>query len=394
MKPDKGKDRWRHTYLRLHPKAALKDLEEPCVYHAGRDELYEIDRRAMDFLSQCNGTKTGKDLTDKGEFVRYCLKEGILEALDAPDPVDVVVGQGADPSLRYLELHLLHKCNLKCRHCYLGALNPAELPLADAVNIARQFSAGGGLRLLISGGEPMLYKDLKSFLVQTGGLNIRRVLFTNGTLINDKNIGWMDVDEIQFSLDGWEQGHELLRGEGTFASMMAGIQSARTVGISISFSTMVHRGNLDEFDRMQAFIRETGAVEWGIDMMAVTGSLEKSPDLAVPWETAAPFLEYAYGGGYHGSSDGYACGRHLMAVMPDGQAVKCGFYRGQPLGNAAKSLNDCWLKIPHIPLDHLECRDCPVLNECRGGCRFRAPHMLAPDPAMCCVYGIQKTGNP
>jgi len=395
MKPDKKPDHWRHSYLRLHPKAALKNLEQPYVYHAAHDELYEIDQRALDFLSQCNGTRTGKVLTDEREFVRYCIEEGILEAMDAPDPVDVVVDRGGDPSLRYLELHLLHKCNLRCRHCYLGALPPAEMALEDAVDIVRQFSEGGGLRLLISGGEPLLYRDLKPFLMQTDGLNIRRVLFSNGTLVNDKNIGWLDVDEIQFSLDGWVLGHEVLRGEGTFAPLMAGIRTARAAGIPISFSTMVHRGNLDEFDRMQAFIQESGAVEWGIDMMAVTGSLSQSPDLAVPWETASPFLAYAYGGGYHGSSDGYACGRHLMAVMPNGQAVKCGFYRDQPLGDARSSLNECWLKMPHIPLDRLECRDCPVLNECRGGCRFRAPHLLAPDPAMCCVYGIQKeTSNP
>ena len=36
---------WPETYLRLHPSAALKNLEQPYVYHVGRDELYEIDQR-------------------------------------------------------------------------------------------------------------------------------------------------------------------------------------------------------------------------------------------------------------------------------------------------------------------------------------------------------------
>ncbi|RPJ12054.1 MAG: SPASM domain-containing protein, partial [Desulfobacteraceae bacterium] len=105
-------------------------------------------------------------------------------------------------------------------------------------------------------------------------------------------------------------------------------------------------------------------------------------------KTAAPFLEYAYGGGYHGASEGYACGRHLMAVMPDARAVKCGFYSDKTLGDARISLKDCWLRMEHIPIDKLECRDCSAMKECRGGCRFRAPHLLAPDPAMCCFYGI------
>ncbi|MBM4315752.1 MAG: SPASM domain-containing protein, partial [Deltaproteobacteria bacterium] len=120
-----------------------------------------------------------------------------------------------------------------------------------------------------------------------------------------------------------------------------------------------------------------------------TGALEDHRDLAVPIEQATPFLEYAYGGGYHGSSAGYGCGRHLMAVMPDGQAVKCGFYRDKPLGNTRNmSLMACWMMMEPIPLDRLECRTCSAVDTCRGGCRFRAPHPLAPDPVMCALYGI------
>ena len=234
----------------------------------------------------------------------------------------------------------------------------------------------------------MLYNALQSYLRQISGLKIRRILFTNGTKITSENIEWLDVDEIQFSLDGWQKGHDWLRGAGTFEKTLTGINIARKAGIPISFSTMIHKGNLDEFNRMREFMEECEAVEWGIDILTVAGFLENNADAPVSYEEAAPLMAYAYGGGYHGASDGYACGRHLMAVMPNGEAVKCGFYREQPLGNAGQSLRDCWRKMKHIPLDQLECRNCPVLEECRGGCRFRAPHPLAPDPAMCRLYGI------
>lgn len=379
---------WRTSYLRLTSQAALKRLEVPFVYHTGRDELYEIDSLAERFLSQCDGTAMGKALTDEAEFVEYCLAEGILEAVPRPSPITVSIDQSPCPSLRYLELHLTHRCNLQCRHCYLGKSKANDLPLADAVDITRQFSKMGGLRLLISGGEPMLYNALQSYLEQISGLKIRRILFTNGTKITSENIEWLGVDEIQFSLDGWQKGHDWLRGAGTFEKTLTGINIARQAGIPISFSTMIHKGNLDEFSRMREFMEESEAVEWGIDILTVAGFLENNADAAVSYEEAAPLMAYAYGGGYHGASDGYACGRHLMAVMPDGEAVKCGFYRDQPLGDAGKSLRDCWRKMKHIPLDQLECRNCPVLEECRGGCRFRAPHSLAPDPAMCRLYGI------
>jgi radical SAM protein with 4Fe4S-binding SPASM domain len=380
---------WHKAYLRLHPKAALKKLEQCFVYHTGRDELYEVDERAEAFVLRCNGTSRGEQLTSDGAFVEYCLEEGLLEAREQPDPTEVSLDRGVSPSLRYLELHLSHRCNLKCRHCYLGASRENELPLAEALSVTEQFSENGGLRLLISGGEPLLYKDLRAYIAQTKELKIRRVLFTNGTLIRSENLSWLTVDEIQFSLDGWVKGHELLRGKGTFERTMKGIHAAKDAGIPISFSTMIHRKNLDEFDRMRDFITKMDAVEWGIDMPSVTGALEDHRDLTVPIEQATPFLEYAYGGGYHGSSAGYGCGRHLMAVMPDGQAVKCGFYRDKPLGNTGNmSLMACWMKMEPVPLDRLECRNCSAVDTCRGGCRFRAPHPLAPDPVMCGLYGI------
>ncbi|MBW1727508.1 MAG: hypothetical protein JRJ62_07955 [Deltaproteobacteria bacterium] len=72
--------------------------------------------------------------------------------------------------------------------------------------------------------------------------------------------------------------------------------------------------------------------------MKFSGSLIKNRDLTVLYETAARYLNYAFGGGYHGSSEGFACGRHLMTVLPDKQA---GFYTDRPLGDAQKSLKQC-----------------------------------------------------
>jgi radical SAM protein with 4Fe4S-binding SPASM domain len=375
------------SYLRLHSKAALKILEKPFVYHIGRDELYEIDDRAKDFFALCNGTLRGEELTSDSDFVEYCLDEELLELLPSPDYVSVPVNQAINPSLRYLELQLLHRCNLKCFHCYLGPPRHNDIALTDALKITREFSEMGGLRLMISGGEPLLYNDLQLFISQTAGLGLRRVLFSNGTLINSNNVSWLNVDEIQFSLDGWTKGHDMLRGKGAFDRTMKGIQTAVEAGIPVSFATMIHRGNLDEFDLMRNYIEKVDAVEWGIDLPVMSGSLTNHEDLAVPYDKAVPFMAYSYGGGYHGSSDGYACGRHLITVIPSGHAVKCGFYMEKIVGDARMGLKDAWLKLEHIPVGRLECKSCSVIEECAGGCRFRASHPFAPDPVMCALYG-------
>lgn len=383
---------WRPAYLLLSPDSALRYLETPCLYHIETDELYELDPSGLSFLSRCNGARKGADLTDDATFVEYCLRENLLLALDQPDKSQVTVQTAPFPSLRYLELQLTRRCNLKCRHCYLGPQKNEDLSLADAVSVAEQFEAIGGLRLLISGGEPLRYPLLRRFLKEISALKIRRVLLTNGTLITAQNIKSLQVNEIQFSLDGWEEGHELLRGKGTFDKVINAITLARDTGIQISVATMVHQGNVNEFERMKAFIADIGAREWGIDALCMAGNLTQNTDLAVPPDQAAPLMHYGFGGGYHGPSDGFACGRHLMTVLPSGMGVKCGFYEDRIWGDARKNLKECWLNLKHLPLKDLTCRDCSVIEACAGGCRFRAPNEVSPDPYMCALYGVSR-GN-
>jgi radical SAM protein with 4Fe4S-binding SPASM domain len=383
-----GDRQWHDSFLRLNTRVALKNLEQPYLYHIGNDELYELDGDAFAFLKQCDGSRRGVDLAGDDEFVEFCLEEGLLDLLPRPDRADVSVRTAPFPSLRYLELQLLHDCNLRCRHCYIGAPRPAALLLEDAVALAREFSSFGGLRLMVSGGEPLLYPRLREFVERTEGLGVRRILLTNGTLITRENIGWLGFEQIQFSLDGWRSGHEMLRGEGSFDRVLAGIALAREEGIPVSLATMIHRGNLDEFHELHRFAKEIDAVEWGVDALCIAGRLQADSELTVTPEEAAPLMAYAYGGGYHGPSDGFACGRHLMTVMPTGGAVKCGFYEEPSLGNAREGLLGCWLRLRHVPLDELECKGCPVLAECAGGCRFRASRPLAPDEVMCALHGV------
>ena len=41
-------------YIALAPQCALKRLEEPCLYDIVRDELYEINEEAYQFLLKCS----------------------------------------------------------------------------------------------------------------------------------------------------------------------------------------------------------------------------------------------------------------------------------------------------------------------------------------------------
>jgi radical SAM protein with 4Fe4S-binding SPASM domain len=374
-------------YLALTPQAVLRVLEAPYVYLIDKDELFEVNDEALEFLSGCDGRTHAREMTGNDEFVRYCLSEGILEVLPEPSLRPVRAARSPLPSLRFLELQVTSRCNLACLHCYQAKPSPVDLPLPAALAVVRQFEEMAGLKLLISGGEPMLYPWIFELFDKTAGSSVRRVLITNGTLIDETNAKRIGVDEVQISLDGWERGHDVIRGPGSFVKAVRGLEAARAAGIGVSIATMIHRDNLNEFDRMAAFIEEIGAMSWGIDLPCATGKMDQTNRLFVSPEDAAPFMRYAFGGGGH-STPGFACGHHLMTVLPSGQGVKCGFYADHAFGDTVASLLECRRLMPIVRAEELACRGCPHIDSCGGGCRFRAPDSRAPDPLMCAVFGL------
>lgn len=376
--------------VRLTGDCSPKHLEEPCVYNRATDELYIINQEALTFLEKC-GRGAGVPDSDAGRtFVDFCLGEGILETADEPAARVFSLRRSPVPSLRYLLLHINDRCNLKCRHCFLGEGGTHELSLPEIVAIADQFEDMQGLRLLVSGGEPLLHKDFWEINEYLARKDLRVVLLTNGTLIDKETARRLSAQEVQVSLDGMREAHDHIRGWGTFERSVAAIGHLKEAGVEVSVATMIHRRNLEDFDMLEELVRSLGAREWSVDLPSAVGRLAENPDLLVDPRTAGPFLNRSFGGAIHEPLAGYACGAHLMAVMADGKAARCGFYAEQAIGFIEEGLEACWQKIAKTPLSDLEC-NCEFLEECRGGCRFRARgynKVNGADLCQCYRYGV------
>jgi radical SAM protein with 4Fe4S-binding SPASM domain len=375
--------------LRAH--CVLRQLEQPYVYDISKDELYELDQRGFEFLKECNGSEQLSELSFHKDFLETCLKEGLLVIGPQAARRHFKLRPSPIPSLRYLELQLTSRCNLKCKHCYLGEPAKRDLPLADTLSVLEEFDRMQGLRVLISGGEPLLYPHIRALNDALPRFGVRKVLLTNGTMITNSNhADWSLFDEIQFSLDGLREGHERIRGAGTFDAVMGGIAAARGKRIPISIATMVHRHNLKEFEGLAKWIQDQEIVEWNIDVPCLAGRLRENSDFWVTPEEGAPFLRYATGGSYHGAEEPFACGYHLCTVTPEGDVAKCGFFEKEPLGSLEEGLEASWKRIRPVALSELACASCSHLLDCKGGCRFRAETLLGKDPVMCAFYGVSK----
>ena len=374
----------------LSPDVSLKRLESPYAYDRARDDLFELTDDAFAYLERARGGAAVDDAEQ--EFLSTCLAEGILVEHQPGSRRSPPVAVGDRPSLRYLLVHLTRRCNLACRHCYLGEEQRVDLPVEQVKRLLEEFEAGGGLRLLLSGGEPLMHPDFWEIDALLPQFDLRAVLLTNGTLIDGEAAARLHVHEVQVSLDGIEESHDALRGEGSFAAALAGLRAAKAAGLQISVASTVNSLNLNDFDQLERLVRELDPWQWNIDVPAHAGRLAERPELQAPLAEATRVLDHAFASGSHGDNEGYACGAHLAAVMPDGDVVKCGLLTEVRGGSAGDGLQNAWRSLPHPQTSLLgeDCRACEALAECRGGCRFRAGGLLCemPDAVQCHRFGI------
>lgn len=107
-------------------------------------------------------------------------------------------------------------CNMKCKMCYvtkskkevddLGGLKTAEhwIQLGEVVRDA------GTLFILITGGEPFVYPEIKKVLTGLSDLGLVVSVNTNGTLINEEVISWLkNVPPVKFNITLYGSSNEV-----------------------------------------------------------------------------------------------------------------------------------------------------------------------------------------
>lgn len=371
----------------LSKRAVIKWLETPSVYQLAKDELHELDQDSFLFLQNCadeNGC-TSRD----GAFIDYCLDEGLLTTEHVLQHRPPIISSPT-PSLRYLELQITNACDLRCRHCYLGDRTADQLPVPLVRKLLTEFERMQGLRVMLTGGEPVLHSSFDEINNMLPDFMLRKVLFTNGVSLKKERLRTLKVDELQVSIDGLEKAHDSVRGAGAFDRSMQTVRLALDAGFDVSIATMVHANNLGDFDALESMFSAMGIKDWTVDVPCITGRLENNAGLQVSPELGGKYLGYGYGDGLHSSDPGYGCGLHLMAVMANGTAAKCSFYGERGVGSVEEGLAACWGRIVPIRMDELSC-DCEYREACRGGCRYRAELIDGPcgkDLYRCSLYGI------
>jgi cyclic pyranopterin phosphate synthase len=209
--------------------------------------------------------------------------------------------------LRNLRLSVTDRCNLRCQYCmpeeeYVWLPRKDLLTFEEIARLVDAFVACGVSRLRLTGGEPLLRRDLESLvaiLARKEGVT-DLALTTNGLLLAEQAeaLARAGLHRLTVSLDTLqpERFERLTRRPG-LERVLAGIEAAQRSGLSgLKLDTVVMRGvNDDELVELLEYARGVGAELRFIEYMDVGGATQWSRAQVVSREEILAALAARFG---------------------------------------------------------------------------------------------------
>jgi len=163
-----------------------------------------------------------------------------------------------------LQIHPTRFCNLTCLHCYSssGPDQREELSAPLLIDAITQAADEGYNDVAFSGGEPILYGDLRRLLTHAKSLGMVTNLTSNGMLLKGARLDMLAgvTDLLAISLDGVPASHDRMRNSPlAFAHMHANLDGVRQSGIPFGFIFTLTQTNLHELKWVTDFAVEQGA---------------------------------------------------------------------------------------------------------------------------------------
>jgi MoaA/NifB/PqqE/SkfB family radical SAM enzyme len=182
-------------------------------------------------------------------------------------------------------LHVLTRCNLRCRHCYI---NPEQhgrrrLPIERMERWLAAFAERSPqANLVLLGGEPTLHPDLPRAVRSARRLGFASITIdTNGYLFHDilDRVTPAEVDVFSFSLDGaTAETNDRIRGQGSYDACLNGIRRARARGFRASLIYTVSSANLGELPATGPLLEELGVERFFIQVLGLRGRAASAGD--------------------------------------------------------------------------------------------------------------------
>ncbi|MGH0430171.1 GTP 3',8-cyclase MoaA [Bacillus hominis] len=190
-----------------------------------------------------------------------------------------------DRPLKDLRISVTDRCNFRCRYCmpeeifgrdYAFLSNDKILSFDEIERITRIFVSLGVTKLRITGGEPLLRKDLPELIQRLNKIDgVADIgLTTNGSLLKKfaPDLYKAGLSRVTVSLDSLnEERFSYLNGNRSkVKTVLAGIQAAAEVGMKIKMNMVVQKGkNEQDIVQMAEYFKENKHILRFIEYMDV-----------------------------------------------------------------------------------------------------------------------------
>ena len=207
-----------------------------------------------------------------------------------PSPATGLLVDTRGRPLRDLRISVTDRCNFRCNYCmpkevfdkdYPYLPHSALLSFEEITRLASLFLAHGVRKIRLTGGEPLLRKNIEELIAQLAQLRTvdgkapDLTLTTNGSLLTRKAkaLKKAGLNRVTVSLDGLDDAVFRRMNDVDFpvADVLAGIEAAHAAGLShIKVNMVVKRGTNDhEILPMARHFRGTGTTLRFIEYMDV-----------------------------------------------------------------------------------------------------------------------------
>ncbi|MBI4698467.1 MAG: radical SAM protein [Nitrospirae bacterium] len=341
---------------------------------------------------------------------------------------------------KWIAWEITRRCNLKCVHCRSSSemvvQEHPDFPIEEARRVIDDISSYAKPVIVLSGGEPLLRKDVFDIARYGTEKGLRMCLATNGTFVTDDicaKIKESGIRIVSLSLDGAsEEVHDDFRSQkGAFSGTVNAAKLFKKYGIEFIINSSFTKRNQAEIPKVYRLAKELGATAWYMFMIVPTGRGEEIMNELISKEDYEELLEWHYemekkekdmlvrptcaphyyrvvlqrskqkGEKFErrslkfstGGAKGCIAGQIIALIDVDGNVLPCSYFPKAAGNIREKSFKDIWenselfRELRDFKKYKGKCGSCEYINVC-GGCRARSYSIygdyLAEEPS--CQY--------
>lgn len=203
------------------------------------------------------------------EAINKLSQTGLIHISDMPLPQQQFTESHNSGVGRAL-VNLTYRCNLRCIHCLQGSKDfvpPPELGVEDWIRIVRELADYGISMLFISGGEPLLRKDLLAILREAADHSFTTRLYTNATLMSRefaRELAGIDDLIVQVSMHGVDAPtcDSFVGMKGAYSRITDSIRTMSENGLRVSAATCFRDEIVSRMEEIPPQLIDLGVREW------------------------------------------------------------------------------------------------------------------------------------